>query len=361
MSSLGDWLNYVAVNLVIAYRLHLGAGALAGYAVALAIPYALLSPVAGVLVDRVPLRTVMIVCDVARAGVVLLFAFAPNVWVLFALVILRGTFSSVFNPAEGAAVRFAVPKDDLLAANSLNSLATQATKIIGPAIGGLIVVFSGPNLVFYIDAVSFLASASFLSGVRLPAREKRPRSAPVVRPLPEVAEAAGEVDGIEAAAGTPVPVSRPQGRLGRFLSEMAEGFGYVLRSRQLVVAIGGMAAAVFIVFTFDTLSPLALRSLGLGQSVFGVAIACVGAGAALGTVVVGQYGRRWQPFGLMGGGQAVAGGLVALIGLAVVLHFRTPASHGCLSPWASGSPRRGSSCRFRTSSRRPPQTHFSGV
>lgn len=295
-SNLGDWVNYVAVLIVIAFRMRLGAGWLAAYAVALAVPYVLFSPLAGVVVDRVPRRLAMVTCDLGRAVVVLCFVLAHDVWLLLGLVVLRGLFSSVFNPAESAAVKQAVPKDDLLAANSLNSLSTQLTKIVGPSIGGVVVALAGPDPAFYLDAASFCISAAFLAGMRLP------------------------------APAAPAPGSHPQkdGRRHRVLAEIAEGFAYIRRSRALTVAIAGMAVTVFMVFTFDTLSPLALRSLGLRASLFGFAVGCIGAGAALGAVAIGQYGRRRQPFLLMGSGNLVAGALVALVGSVVVLRLMPP-------------------------------------
>lgn len=298
-SNLGDWINYVAVLIVIAFRMRLGPGWLAAYAVALAVPYVLFSPVAGVVVDRIPRRLAMVTCDLARAAIVLCFVLAHDVWLLLGLVVLRGACSSVFNPAESAAVKQAVPKEDLLAANALNSLSTQLTKIVGPSIGGVVVGLSGPDPAFYLDAASFCISAAFLAGMRLP----------------------------EQAAPAPASAPRRGGRRRRersVLAEMVEGFAYIRRSRPLTLAIAGMAVAVFMVFTFDTLSPLALRNLGLRASLFGFAIGCIGVGAALGAVAIGQYGRRHDPFLLMGTGNVVAGALVALVGSVVVVRLMPP-------------------------------------
>lgn len=297
-SNLGDWVNYVAVLVVIAFRMRLGPGWLAAYAVALALPYVLFSPVAGVVVDRVPRRTAMVTCDLARAVIVLCFVVAHDVWLLLGLVVLRGACSSVFNPAESAAVKRAVPQEDLLAANSLNSLSTQLTKIVGPSIGGVVVGLAGPAPAFYLDAASFVVSAAFLAGVRLP----------------------------QAAPSTePAPLREGRRRRERsVLAEMAEGFAYICRSRPLSLAIAGMAVTVFMVFTFDTLSPLALRNLGVRASLFGFAVGCIGVGAALGAVAIGQYGRRRDPFLLMGTGNVVAGALVALVGSVVVVRLMPP-------------------------------------
>jgi MFS family permease len=79
-----------------------------------------------------------------------------------------------------------------------------------------------------------------------------------------------------------------------------------------------MSATVFLVFTFDTLSPLALRALGFGPSLFGLAVAGIGLGAVAGAIAIGSFGSRVQPFRLLGVSKAVAGVLVAVIGLGAV-------------------------------------------
>jgi MFS family permease len=84
------------------------------------------------------------------------------------------------------------------------------------------------------------------------------------------------------------------------------------------MGIGAMGAAVFLVFTFDALAPLALRSLHVGVSLLGIAIGGIGLGAAIGSIVVGQWGQRFHPFSIMGAGKVLAGGCVALVGAGVI-------------------------------------------
>src|SRR5207248_2382765 len=110
--------------------------------------------------------------DLARAAVVTCLIFAPSIWVLLPLVFLKTLFSTAFGPAQQATIRATVPEGDLLAANSLSQLATQVTKVAGPALGGLIVATWSPRAAFGIDAVTFLVSAAILT--RLPALKLEP-------------------------------------------------------------------------------------------------------------------------------------------------------------------------------------------
>jgi MFS family permease len=283
ISNVGDWLDFLALVVLIAYTWHRGPGSLAALAVTIAIPWAIAGPLMGVLVDRWPKRPVLIGADLLRAVIVTGLIFAPSIWVLLPLVFLKTLVSTAFAPAQQATIRATVPEQDLLAANSLSQLATQITKVAGPALGGLIVAVWSPRVAFGVDAATFLVSAAVLSR------------------LPRLEIAASE-----------------EHERGSFLTELRAGLGYVARNRTLTLAIGSMSATVFLVFTFDTLSPLALRALGFGPSLFGLAVAGIGFGAVVGALAIGSFGRRIDPFALLGGSKAVAGVLVALIGLGAV-------------------------------------------
>ena len=154
VSDLGDWLDFLAIIALIVYRWGLGPTALAAFSVATVLPRVVLAPVAGVLADRLDRRTVMIAADLARVPVVLAMVFAPNLTTLLALVVLKGCFSTFFTPAWQATIRATVPEEDLLAANSLSQLSLQMTKVLGPALGGVLVAVSGPRAAFVADAVS---------------------------------------------------------------------------------------------------------------------------------------------------------------------------------------------------------------
>jgi MFS family permease len=288
VSNLGDWLDYLALVVLIAYTWELGAAALAGLAIAVAVPWAFIAPFSGVLADRWPKRPVLIGCDLARAALVLGYVLAPNIWVLLTLVSLKTTFSTLFNPAQQATIRSTVPEHVLLAANSLSQLSVQSTKVLGPALSGVIVAFWSPDVAFVADSATFLVSAAILT--RLPKLE--------------------------------VP-TEGEGFEGGFWSELGAGLKYIVHRPALTLAISGISAAVFLVFLFDTLSPLALRALGFDATLLGFAVAGIGLGAVVSTLAIGNWGAHVNPFVLMGVGQAGAGALVAVIGVAAMLEVDT--------------------------------------
>ena len=100
------------------------------------------------------------------------------------------------------------------------------------------------------------------------------------------------------------------------------------------------AAAVFLLLAFDTLSPLAFRELGVSKAVFGIAIGAIGLGGVLGALAVGRWGGGVNPFLLIGGGSAIIGGFVALMGAGLLADLGAPAIVWAPVLFASGSPPR---------------------
>jgi MFS family permease len=291
VSDLGDWLDFLALITLLVYKWGLGAGALAALSVAIALPWAFVAPIAGVWVDRWPRKPVMVTCDLARAVVVLGLVFANSLPVVLALVFVKTVFSTFFGPARRATIASTVPQDDLLPANGLSQLSVQGTKVVGPALGGILVALAGPRAAFVVDALTFVVSALLI--MQLPSA---------------------------AATAADQAEEEQQGR--SFRREFREGFAYLVHRRTLRMAVGSMAAALFIIFIIDSLGVLALKRLGVDAALFGLAVGSIGLGTACGAILVGQWGKRFNPFQIMGGGQCVGGLMVALLGVAVLLSAR---------------------------------------
>jgi MFS family permease len=287
VSNLGDWLDFIALAVLIAYVWDMGPAALAALSIAIAIPWIFVAPFSGVLVDRWPKKQVLIGSDLVRAAVVAGLIFAPSLPLLLALVALKTTVATFFQPAEQATIRIIVPEAQLHQANALSQLVQQSTKVIGPALGGLIVGIASPRVAFGVDAATFLASAAILA-----------RMAPIDDPL-----ARGEDDEDEQ---------------GGYWAELREGLHYIVSRRALVICIVSFAATIFLLFSFDTLAPLAFQELGVSKALFGLTVAGIGLGGVVGTILVGRYGADVNPFALMGAGVSIVGCMVALVGAGLV-------------------------------------------
>ena len=178
ISALGDGLFLVAL----AWWVLETTGSAAANAIILVcatVPAVLLSLVGGVVVDRVPRRTLLLLSDAVRGVVVGLVAFlaAQHLLVFWHLAVLSALFGAVrafFYPAYAGLLPQLTPREALPSANALAKLSSQATGILGPALGGILVAVGGTPQAFALDALSFGISAACLLAIPqapVPARE----------------------------------------------------------------------------------------------------------------------------------------------------------------------------------------------
>lgn len=283
-SDFGNWLDVIALTVLLVYRWGLGPEAVATLMITIAIPNVLLGPILSVWADRLPTRTLMILCDLSRALLVIGFVFAPSFYILLPLVFLRAAMGAMFYPARQAAVRKLVPEDKLTEAISLSELVTRGSQILAPMLGGLAMTLASPQSVFWVEAVFMLISAAFLS--RLP-----------------------EMRNVAAAPGQAKKESN-------FWAEFKEGLQHVKKSRLLLLAMAFMTITLFIVFFFDGLLSVWTRELELGESGLGLIISGIGTGMVLGTVLVGQW-NSWKhnPMRTMAAAAVLMGLLTIVVGL----------------------------------------------
>src|SRR5215470_1402988 len=139
ISIFGDFLAIFAVFSVVTFQLHGTPTQVSMILVAFLAPFALVSPVAGVYVDKWNTKWTMIASDLIRAVLVLILLFLRDLWSIYAVLFLLSTTSTFFVPAQSIAVRALAPVAGLLAVNALMSQAMQAAQIISPGISGVLV------------------------------------------------------------------------------------------------------------------------------------------------------------------------------------------------------------------------------
>jgi MFS family permease len=271
VSEIGDWLNNVAA-LALTIELagpNMVARAVAIYALARHVPLFLFGPLAGVVVDRQDRRRVMMTADIARAVLALGFLLATRFAALpFIYVVGASLFcvSSFFNAAKRASIPNLVRgPEQLLAANSLSASTTAATIAVGSALGGLIATFFSREIVFILNAATFLFSAAMIRRIKSETRRH---------------------------------VDAPTQRRGA-VSDFREGLRYVRRhvvlSAVFVVAAGwglgnGVARALYSVFGarlgVAAAAGLVARPMDFGISVLFVAM---GFGGVLGAPIARRF------------------------------------------------------------------------
>ncbi|GAA0546770.1 MFS transporter [Actinomadura livida] len=133
-------------------------------------------PVLSGLADLFPRRTVMIVCDVVRAGLVALMAVVPMpVGALSVLVFLTVLLGAPFSAARAAVLPDVLEGDRFVAGTAINNITHQGTQMLGFLAGGAVVAAVGTHEALALDALTFGASAVILIGGvrRRPASKRR--------------------------------------------------------------------------------------------------------------------------------------------------------------------------------------------
>jgi len=128
------------------------------------------APIAGVWVDRLPRKQVMITADLFRAAVVfsMVFVSAPTLpsYILGLAVLLVGIGDAFGASAAGAIMPSLVPEDQLPAANVARNIVVRTSTIIGPGIGGVSIFLIGGRLTFLFTALAFALGTYFLSKIQ---------------------------------------------------------------------------------------------------------------------------------------------------------------------------------------------------
>ncbi len=162
ISELGNWFNFIAVLGLVRVVSDASPTAAGIFFVCRLLPFALVSPFAGTFVDRFSRRQVMIVSDLARVGIALVFLLvtsADDLWIAFIATILLSTFGAFFDGAKNAATPNLTGPEGLLSGTALMFSTRFLLMGIGSALGGWASAVFGYEIAFVINAISFLASA----------------------------------------------------------------------------------------------------------------------------------------------------------------------------------------------------------
>jgi len=142
------------------------------------VPMVILTPFAGVLVDRWSRKALIGIADFLQAlvTVVLIFLFwlsSVSIWQVLVLLTVRGIFQAFHSPAVSAIVPLMVPKAKLSRINGLNYLFTGAVTLIGPVVAALLLTFWKISQILWIDAITFMVAVVPLLIISIPSVRKK--------------------------------------------------------------------------------------------------------------------------------------------------------------------------------------------
>jgi MFS family permease len=264
ISQLGTQITQIAWPLVAILLLHAGPAELGILVAAETIPFLLIGLPAGVWVDRMRRRPVLIVADVARG---LLLASVPVAAFLGLLTMAQlyvvgfavGLFSVFFEIATTSYLPALLQRDRLIEGNQKLEAGRAVASVAGPGLAGLLVGLVGAAAAIAVDALSFVVSGAFVAAIR----KQEP-------PLPRALDA-------------------PTG----MFAEMMSGLRWVIHHPVLRPVLAANTIANVGISIFQTLSVLYyVQDLGLTPFVVGALFAIANVGALVGAVLSGPIGRR---------------------------------------------------------------------
>lgn len=290
ISDVGSQVTGLALPLIAALTLHATPWQMGLLTASGSAPVLLVGLFAGVWVDRLRRRPLMIATDVGRAVVLSMIPLAAmagvlRMEILYVVMVLTGSLTVLFDVAHLSFVPSLVTPDHLVEGNSKIETTSAAAQVAGPSLGGVLVSVLGAPFAVLVDALSFLGSALFIVWTRVT------ESAPAAR---------GERSGV--------------------LAEIGEGLRVVIHDRirralagcsATTILFGNMFIAVYVLYMTRTLG---LSAVGVGF-VFGTG----GVGSLIGSIIAAPLARRFGPGRTMIGAQILFGLTGLFVPLAVLV------------------------------------------
>ncbi len=290
ISMAGDWVLRIGLPLYI-YQLTGSTLATGIMFMAGMLPSLLLGSVAGVFVDRWDRKRTMVIANLLLALSLLPLLLVRSVewvWIAYIAAFAQSCIAQFFDPAESAMLPLLVGEEDLPTANALNALNNNLARLIGPAVGGVVLAVGGLTGVALVDAASFGIAAAMIALITADGRAARPEGAPA-----------------------PASDSAPWLAVWR---EWLEGLRIVVQTRTvaiifLLLGITSLGEGVISVL----FAPFVSKVIGGGGTEFGAIASAQAVGGLIGGALIGEVARRVRPGRLIG----VCGILFGLIDLAI--------------------------------------------
>jgi MFS family permease len=289
ISDVGDGMTYLALFLLVLDQTG-SMAALALLSILVALPPVVLGLFAGAWADRSDRRRIMVVSDSLRALVVLMLvpaALSGSMPLVFLLAAVQAVIGTFFSPARMAMIPRVVPREGLLAANSLGQMTRMVAGVVGTALTGLIAGLAG-----IVWPVLVLDAATFLVSVVLVLRVTR-------------------------GAGAPTEANAERIRERGMGGAVVDGLRLIGRSAPLLAAVGGVVVTMLGVGAINVLFiPFLVDELGASPVWAGPLEAAQTIGMVVAGALIATLSARFSVPRLFVGGLAGLAGAIGLLSVA---------------------------------------------
>src|SRR5699024_5866291 len=162
IASIGDFIYLVAINIIV-YQLTGSAAAVAGLWMIGPLTNIVTKFWTGSFIDYRSKRKIMMITYVIRALFICLIPFTPNMVVTYSILVVLSVTKAFFTPASTTYITMVIPKEKRKRFNSIRSFASSGAVIIGPAIGGALILVVSVEATLWINALFFVAAALLLA------------------------------------------------------------------------------------------------------------------------------------------------------------------------------------------------------
>ncbi|GKX30914.1 permease [Vallitalea longa] len=234
------------------------------------VPQILLSPLTGPIADRFNRKVIIVVSDLINGilvGIIAILCYTNNLqlWTLYLISAFMSASSAFFSPALLASIPTIVKKENLVKANSLSQIVRYSSSILGPALGGILVVLIGIPGLFLLNSISFLLSSFSESFIKI----------------------------------TYVAKSKIQKMT--LLKDFQEGISYSVKNKDLlqIIIVGG----IIINFLYAPLSLIiavvAKDNLNSGSEGYGILLGALSVGGLLMSFIIPKISKKTGNFKLL--------------------------------------------------------------
>jgi len=288
VSLFGDWLALFAVIAMVSFAMHGTPRQIIGVQISYMLPIVFVGPIAGVFVDRWPLKPTLVASDLIRAVLALMLIPTTAIWQVYLVLAALSCVSAFFGPAQQVTIRTHVPATGLVSANALMQIAFMGSRIVGPAAAGYVASRFGARTCYALDVLSFVGSAALIGSVM------------IARPV-------APADATESKSN----------RIHAIWRDMREGMSFILHHAAVLFVVLAMAAGLFIIGCFGPLIAIYVRDNLRGSAqLFGYVSGTIGVGLLVGTQAIRKIASHMKEDTLVLSGLAGVGAGVFILGAA---------------------------------------------